>query len=392
MSRTPNNAARRGFTLVELLVAAALSVLVMYVLAEAFKAGTDTLSQLKSVAGLADQLRTAETIIRRDLKQQHLENDKGESVLVSDQSVASTAGWKAPNRGFFKVVQASVSTTGSASELSDGNGISSARTTHDWLQFTNKLTGKTADQVFIVPAPATNPTSTVGSNIGLSTSNMLDFATLSASSGGAATFAGKWGEVTYFLKKQDNAFMPPDVTNPRDLHVLYRRARVLLPPASQAVTVTGEASIIGPTAYFPELSGHVQNPTTNVWTMNTPERATDPQFRLGSTLNAGGAATANGPIPPGFATTLPSPITAADANNFGSDILLMNVVSMRVQLLNSTTLAYDPSALPSTTTQWDTYQSSANNSPPRVLGIKIELRVYDTKNMVTRQVTIAQPL
>ncbi|MGL6097934.1 MAG: PulJ/GspJ family protein, partial [Fimbriiglobus sp.] len=75
--------ARRGFTLVELLVAAALSVVIMYILATAFKTGTDTLSSLKSLGTLSDQLRTAQTVLGADLAAPHLEDENGNVVPVS---------------------------------------------------------------------------------------------------------------------------------------------------------------------------------------------------------------------------------------------------------------------------------------------------------------------
>src|SRR5438067_1669600 len=77
-------AARRGFTLVELLVAAALTVTVMAIIAVAFQAGMSTLSSLKSAVTLSEQLRTVETAMRNDLTAPHLEDEQGTPVRVSD--------------------------------------------------------------------------------------------------------------------------------------------------------------------------------------------------------------------------------------------------------------------------------------------------------------------
>ena len=46
---------RKGFTLVELLVAAALSILIMFVIATAFQTGLQTLSTFKSLGDMAER-------------------------------------------------------------------------------------------------------------------------------------------------------------------------------------------------------------------------------------------------------------------------------------------------------------------------------------------------
>ena len=87
MRRTPTprpTPRRGGFTLIELLVAAALSLVVMTVLSLAFQTGMQTLSQLKSVVGMSEQLRAAEGVLRRDLVADHLEADQGRAALVSE--------------------------------------------------------------------------------------------------------------------------------------------------------------------------------------------------------------------------------------------------------------------------------------------------------------------
>ena len=90
---TRPEAARPGFTLVELMVAMALSILIMAILAGAFQVGLDTMSQLKSLAGLSEQLRSAETVILRDLSANHLEDEWSRPVLVSDPKVQQQA-WR----------------------------------------------------------------------------------------------------------------------------------------------------------------------------------------------------------------------------------------------------------------------------------------------------------
>ena len=97
---------RGGFTLVELLVSAALCILIMTILAMSFQVGMDTLSQLKSVAGLSEQLRAAEVVMRRDLSAIHLTDENGVPLRVSQQVVANQA-WGTPKQGYFAVRQTS---------------------------------------------------------------------------------------------------------------------------------------------------------------------------------------------------------------------------------------------------------------------------------------------
>ena len=91
---------RRGFTLVELLVACALTVLIMAVLATAFQTGLATFSHLKSTVGLSEQLRSAESVMRRDLEATHLEDADGVPVRIS------SLGATPPARGYLEVIQA----------------------------------------------------------------------------------------------------------------------------------------------------------------------------------------------------------------------------------------------------------------------------------------------
>ena len=141
---------RNGFTLVELLVAAALCVIIMYVMATAFKAGTDTLSQLKSIASLAEQLRTADTIMRRDLRADHL-YDSTDTTVRRISSLAGTT--PASDLGFFKVASDNTASPASVDEGSDSTLISSKRTTSEWLHFTSKLPGGSQSEMFAADAP-----------------------------------------------------------------------------------------------------------------------------------------------------------------------------------------------------------------------------------------------
>lgn len=65
---------RAGFTLVELMVAAALVVLIMFLFAQIFQIATGTMVEMKGLAENDQRARTLTTIIRNDLKRRTFQN------------------------------------------------------------------------------------------------------------------------------------------------------------------------------------------------------------------------------------------------------------------------------------------------------------------------------
>lgn len=266
---------RRGFTLVELLVAAALCILVMTILATAFQSGLETLSHLKSVNGLAEQLRAAEDLLRRDLSAQHLEDENGRPVRVS----ALTGNWQAtpslPRKGYFCIKQPSVpvqlqptapaydpisrtlippggstapypylapvsgfETTTNAGRENRANypfiyegtedGTESFRATDHTISMTVKLSGKTSQDVGLSNFPP------IRSQLGQSPFSRLDLDPT-----GGQQCASPWLEVVWFLRpiadpasgKTDFVLDPSDpAAVPREklqLYSLHRSQRVI---------------------------------------------------------------------------------------------------------------------------------------------------------------------
>ncbi|MFM7148574.1 MAG: PilW family protein, partial [Gemmataceae bacterium] len=91
---------RSGFTIVELMVSMALIIFVMYVLAEAFAAGSKAFRDLKAVADLNTRLRTANNLLRRYLAADHFEGRK----RLSDPDFWIDGP---PKEGFFRIWQGS---------------------------------------------------------------------------------------------------------------------------------------------------------------------------------------------------------------------------------------------------------------------------------------------
>src|SRR5437868_8877503 len=91
---------RPGFTLVELMVAAAVCVIIMAILATCFQSGIDTLRQLRSQGDMTDQLRAAEVVIKRDLQAKKFQPEDGkpnQGVRLSDQRLDLIQFQTSPN-------------------------------------------------------------------------------------------------------------------------------------------------------------------------------------------------------------------------------------------------------------------------------------------------------
>ena len=88
---------RQGFTLVEMLVAMALTLFIMVILSQAFITGLDTFSQLKGIGDMEEKLRVFTNNMRNDLTLDHFEAKR----RMSDPTFLSAF----PRQGFFRIYQ-----------------------------------------------------------------------------------------------------------------------------------------------------------------------------------------------------------------------------------------------------------------------------------------------
>lgn len=335
---------RQGFTLVEVMVAAALSVVIMTIISYAFQVGLETTSQLKSIGGLADQLRTAHSIIRSDLRATHLSENGVGDKSVSTLTASPLWGSDPNHQGFFRVTVG-----GAAPERSgatDAYGMGSSISTDSWLHFTVKLDATAPEDAFAAVAPPQ------------AVADPINLAGLAA----AGQFASQWAEVAYFLAPMGTSTIvdpadPPGATA-QQLHTLRRRQRVMANDALAAATVSALSAVN--VNDFPELSLN-GNPASVI---NTPSTITTVANRLG-----GGA--------------IPATLDTNPAYR-GSDIVLGNVVSMRVMVLTGGNVEFTDLAGGT----WD----SATAITAQLRAIRIQLRVYEPKNRLTRQISIDQAL
>lgn len=158
----PAHRRRSAFTLVEMLVAAALIIFMMWIISTAFQKGLEAFSTLKTAGDMQEKLRGATTVIRRDLTRPHFSADgafHGEDL--SDQRLDDNAWGNDPTKGtpgpplqgYFRIFQ-------SGNRVADGLDPDDPSAVHyrvadatqqgDVLQFTIKQRGARRDQTFTV--------------------------------------------------------------------------------------------------------------------------------------------------------------------------------------------------------------------------------------------------
>src|SRR5437879_346455 len=129
---------RHGFTLIEMLVAMALTMFIMVILSQAFVIALETFSGLKAIGDLQQSLRVAQTTLQADLTADHFETGR----KLSDSNIAS----ERPREGYFFVRQASAMQPLPGPfpyqyEGVDVDGLPSARSFDQAIAFTIRLKG-----------------------------------------------------------------------------------------------------------------------------------------------------------------------------------------------------------------------------------------------------------
>src|SRR5262249_10909490 len=263
---------RAAFTLVEMLVAVALTLFIMVLLSQAFTSSLEAFRQLKAVGDMDGRLRMAASIIRRDLVADHFSGKK----RLSDLDFFGDG----PSReGFVRIWQGSALSTNPAApyflEGSDGDGIPSTRATDHILHFTVKLRGN-GRQDFFVTDISTDPQAFTAP-LGWALTGSPDSRYQSM-----GTYTCQWAEVCYFLRLNgDSAAGTP-------LYTLYRRHRLALPDNDAAnwrsgTTWTIDRLIQPPRSWaYAEISCKPKtDPSNPTIYFNNPTDLTVPQRRSG---------------------------------------------------------------------------------------------------------------
>jgi type II secretory pathway pseudopilin PulG len=403
MRHHPRPTSRGGFTLVELLVSMALIIFIMTILSTAFSVSLDTFRQLKAIGDMSEQLRSANTIIRRDLAAEHVEDEAGNTPRLSRIPGPGNTVWNGSKKGFFYIRQDSAGVP----EGFDADNIASVRAAgspttlgvgaHEF-GMTVRLSGKTQSDTAsgTVATPVWND---------LQGDNLLDFVTSTNQQ------VSRWAEVYYFLRQTS---VVTSVENGLPLYTLYRRQRVLapntriLPIAVTVADVQNSSSLaiaqVVPTGPPPAQPLFVAVGPDSLDDFVPVAPATPgvfiPANRLGGWLDplrpGYGVPIPAGPgTPPGTAPATfdwrPYPSTGAD---YGTDIVLNNVVSMRVQVqLDGTTVFQDlPPSFGNPVGTFPRVYDTARSAPTQIRAMRIQLRVHNTNTGLTRQVSIVQDL
>jgi prepilin-type N-terminal cleavage/methylation domain-containing protein len=344
---------RQGFTLVELLVAMALIIFIMSILSYAFVAATTTFRDLKAAGDMAEKLRSATTILRRDLGADHFDGRR----RMSDPLFWSMGP---PRQGFFRVWQGGPNNfalngvTAVAPNVYEGQDldkINSYRSANHALHFTVHLRGNRQTDYFTAKVPSPSPLTSPTSGLGLLTSRYENLDTT------GSTFNSQWAEVVYFLRPaiDPNTGAQETAANGTPLFTLYRR-QLLLVNDNNLIGAVGAGGTFTPTpvpyppgwAYPPtnanptpylELScwqGYPAGyPVQNLY-FNSPMDVTVPQRRFGMDVNGYPSVLVNVPALGANVKYLSYPTLAEqtnDINMWSADVLLTDVLSFDVRVL-----------------------------------------------------------
>lgn len=264
---------RTGFTLIEMLVSLAITLIMMAAVVTLFKVVSDSVSQARTGIEMADRLRAARDMIQLDI----------------DHMTAPLAPPLRPetDSGYFEYIEG---------EHFDG----------DSSGLTVDLFGDTDDALLFTASNASQPF------LGKFNGQILE-----------STNA----EVVYFLK-QDGPVIDAIAVPPVKLFTLYRRVMLISPSAGQP----GFSTDITDTFYETfDVSARVDTAAAHR-VLNTMGDLTKPENRFGRVAGAGA-----GGFPHRFPVdTDPANPPLAFANaRLGDDVLLTNVLAFDVQLFDT---------------------------------------------------------
>lgn len=326
-TRQLRRARRAGFTLVELLVMAAVSVIIMAVLANVFSTGIDAIRQIRAQGEMMDQLRSAGEVIKRDLGNPPFQSNPIPGT-PGDRSRLSMyrQNDNLPLGGYFRVASPA-----STSEGPDYDAITSYVATNHSLQFTAIASGN---------ADANQYTATMmnaaGNPIGVATSPAAEIAYFLVPDPGRSTGAGAVNGANY---------------GPQTTYLLIRRQRlVALNTQEQTRLNTYIAGDVSPGDVLSVSGGNV-NRLTDLVTNNRMA-----QTQLGGV-------------------------------RYGDDILLSNVLSFEVKVIGDKPTYTGDTDYPYTNTGAVVDTGAGTTIGTRIRGFQIRLRIYDTKMQQARQIT-----
>jgi prepilin-type N-terminal cleavage/methylation domain-containing protein len=340
---------RRGFTLVELMIAAGITVLIMTVLSICFQTSMKAMSAMRAQGDAADQLRALGEVMKRDAKADH-------HLPIESAAAVRNRGRRLSDYDFRNGATASTGfvVINSPASIKEGNDgvFDSYRNTGSSLWFTSVLTGGSEGNLY---------------------SALVNGQTLTSEA----------AEIAYFILPAGQTTGSP----PQPLFNLYRRQRLVAPDTTrQAIYPTNDQEMVSvalppnPNPPFVNtmatLTGGFRNGL--IFTPLSGSRTGDDiilsnvlSFEVKPTWQA--PAGLPGPrqmgvsnVGPGNLDTAFTPVT----NNASSDA------------------PYDSlSAFTAAGSQFDSLFPTPNHPRIRVNAVQIRIRIYDPKAKTARQAT-----
>lgn len=385
MIRTP---ARRGFTIIELLVAMALIVLIMAVLSEAFVAALGAFRQLKALGDMQERLRVASSVMRSDLQARHFEGDR----KLSDDDlfwVAPPQGGIGglPTQGFLRIQGFVPQLEGIdpdnilSTRVDPANVLPGATTPlYPVLHLSVKLGPERGDALRreqLFSTKVTNQTNQVPAQalVLLGKEGPAAFQTL-------GLFNSPWAEVAYFLVATGET-----AGSGVPLFTLYRRVRLVPSPAT-AVQLNQLAI---PVAALPDFYGvscqiDSSGPAPVLYFNSELDLAQPP----------GGVANAprRSMMDPTGIFSAPAPLGTTNNEDpllKNDDLLVSDVINFQVQVLRAGSPDFQD-----VSTVYNQFGGTYDTANPligqaggiRILALKITLRIWEFKTQQVKQVTM----
>jgi len=386
--RVRDKRSRNGFTLVELMVAAALTILIMTVISVAFQTGLTTLSHLKSMGDLAERLRIAQDRLRDDLECDHF--DRGTSVgpmKVSDlryDLVGTGSGFVIPRVGYFRLQQ----NTGSIFEGRDSTGMLSTRSngSNNFIEFTIRRPLSQPDKLLTARLPS----------VPVLPMNMLNSQSLTDTDL-SGQYIAAWARVRWELVPAGTTNGVPIFSLHRTMRLLANNSPVSLPPGPPDPLVEALMSVDSSTNTVQRIDGAslFTRPPMSSYLPASPKYGDDivlsnvvsfevkPTWVADNTVPGIRQPRTLLPITPATAVNTLIPTTAPPAAPPGT--FITNTDYPFDDLPTITGNVFDTSPL--TPTDATTLPFRA-----RITGLQIKIRVFEPKNNMTRQSTIVVKL
>jgi type II secretory pathway pseudopilin PulG len=384
---------RSAFTLVELLVATALTMLIMAIIASAFQTAMDSLSHLRSAGELQDRLRSAGERLRQDLQAPHFEDEAIRAGRLSEVRLDSNQYFR-PSSGFFQITQLSESIPEHTGVQNSPRDYSTKSVDHA-LMFTMKLPGNSKQTIFSSPrvgAPAGQQ------GLDNKHDNLLQ---------STSQYGTRWAIVSYFLFASGQKTTGANPSNNKLLYNLHRKVKLLAEvPDSYIVVSSADAA----NYFFDPATGRVytaadvaSSPLIRPSNVDMFTPAVDGSDIVMSNLlsfevkadyspvltTSASSVTTVFPRPSIRTTDLMSPVTTGvdyNANNKDFPFDDLPIFNTRAQTAKrSFDSGYGGGIDPS-------LSGSSVPQPYRVKAMQIKLRIYDPKNKATRQQTIVQEM